>query len=283
MTLDRRQILTTLTAIGFMAPAVRAEEPGFNLHLTNEGLIMPVTVAGQGLRGILDCGASATLMDAGIAEKLGLIAVSERLGQAVYGQITAGESAPVHIRAGDAAYTVPVMILPMKQAGLTSDMLIGRDILNHYPLDLDGPARRASFRRPRPAVGMRGLDLSRSPNGALVVDMELEGRPVRASLDTGVSAPLILKRDWAERHDLLAGRPQSTAMGGDVNGLRTLTLSTVHDIRLGGLAFHDLSAEISDNVLEHDVTIGLDVLRRLHTYWDVPAGKLWLAPSVGRI
>ena len=190
MTLDRRQILTTLTAIGFMAPAVRAEEPGFNLHLTNEGLIMPVTVAGQGLRGILDCGASATLMDAGIAEKLGLIAVSERLGQAVYGQITAGESAPVHIRAGDAAYTVPVMILPMKQAGLTSDMLIGRDILNHYPLDLDGPARRASFRRPRPAVGMRGLDLSRSPNGALVVDMELEGRPVRASLDTGTVAAL---------------------------------------------------------------------------------------------
>ena len=283
MPLDRRQILTVLAALGFRAPAVRAEELGFNLRLTNEGLVMPVMVRGQPLRGILDCGASATLMDAGVAEKLGLIAVSERRGQAVYGQITAGESAPVVIRAGDAAYTVPVMILPMKQAGLTSDMLIGRDILNHYPLDLDGPARRASFRRPRPAVGMRGLDLSRSPNGALVVDMELEGRPVRASLDTGVSAPLILKRDWAERHDLLAGRPQSMAMGGDVNGLRTLTLSTVHDIRLGGLAFHDLSAEISDNVLEHDVTVGLDVLRRLHTYWDVPAGKLWLAPSAGRI
>jgi predicted aspartyl protease len=156
-------------------------------------------------------------------------------------------------------------------------MLIGRDILSHYPLDLDGPSRRATFRATGPDVGMRPLPLSRSPKGALVVNMELEGRPVRASLDTGVSAALILKRGWAERHGLLEGRRQSTALGGDVNGLRTLTLSTVRDIRIGGQAFHDLAAEISDNVLEHDVTLGLDILRRLHTYWDLPAGKLWLA------
>lgn len=277
MTIDRRQILTALTAIGFMAPVARAEELGFDLSLTNEGLIMPVSVGGQGLRGILDCGASATLMDAGVAQSLGLNAISERRGQAVYGQITAGESAPVHIRAGDAAYTAPVMILPMRQAGLTSDMLIGRDILASFPLDLDGPGRRATFRRQRPSTGMTPLALSRSPKGALLVDIKLEGRPVRASLDTGVNASLILKRDWANRHDLLAERPQSSTLGGDVNGLRTLTLSPVRDIQIGGAAFHDLSAEISDNVLEHDVTVGLDVLRRLHTYWDVPAGKLWLA------
>ena len=280
MTLDRRQILTALTALGFTTSIARAEETGFALRLTNEGLVMPVVVHGRALRGILDCGASATLMDAQVAETLGLVATSERRGQAVYGRITAGESAPVAIRAGDAAYTAPVMLLPIKRAGITADMLIGRDILNHYPLDLDGPAQRASFRCPQPAKGMRPLELSRSPQGALVVDMEMEGRLVRASLDTGVSAPLILKRDWAKRHGLLAGRPQSTTLGGDVNGLRELTLSPVRGILIGGTAFHDLSAEISDNVLEHDVTVGLDVLRRLHTYWDVPAGKLWLAPPI---
>ena len=277
MTLDRRQILTTLAAIGFMAPAVRAEELGFDLRLTNEGLVMPVMVRGRPLQGILDCGASATLMDAGIAEKLGLIAVSERRGQAVYGQITAGESAPVVIRAGDAAYTVPVMILPMKQAGLTSDMLIGRDILASFPLDLNGPSRRASFRTTRPSAGMTPLKLLRSPKGALLVDIQLEGLPVRASLDTGANAALILRRSWAKRNGLLEGRRQSSTLGGDVNGLRELTLSPVRNIEIGGTAFHDLSAEISDNVLEHDVTVGLDVLRRLHSYWDVPAGKLWLA------
>ncbi|MGN6208862.1 aspartyl protease family protein [Asticcacaulis sp.] len=279
MTLDRRQILTAFTALGFTASMARAEAVGFDLRLTNEGLIMPVMVGGQFLQGILDCGASATLMDAGVAENLGLNAISERRGQAVYGQITAGESAPVHIRAGDAAYTAPVMILPMRQAGLTSDMLIGRDILSSFPLDLDGPAQRASFRRQRPANGMRSIPLSRSPKGALVVDIQLEGQPVRASLDTGANTALILRRHWAKRNGLLDGRPQSTALGGDINGLRTLTLSPVRDIHIGGMAFHDLSAEISDNVLEHDVTLGLDVLRRLHTYWDVPAGRLWLAPT----
>lgn len=279
MTLDRRQILTAFTALGFTASMARAEAVGFDLRLTNEGLVMPVIVRGQALRGILDCGASATLMDTDIAENLGLNAISERRGRAVYGRITAGESAPVSIRAGDATYTAPVMLLPIKRAGITADMLIGRDILNHYPLDLDGPAQRASFRCQRPATGMRPLELSRSPQGTLVVDMEMEGRLVRASLDTGVSAPLILKRDWAERHGLLAGRPQSTTLGGDVNGLRELTLSPIRDIQIGGVVFHDLSAEISDNVLEHDVTVGLDVLRRLHTYWDVPGGKLWLAKT----
>jgi predicted aspartyl protease len=277
MTTNRRQILTALTALGFTATVARAAEAGFDLRLTNEGLMMPVMVRGRPLRGILDCGASATLMDAHVAETLGLAAVSERSGQAVYGRITAFETAPVYIRAGDAAYTAPVMILPIKPAGITADMLIGRDILEAWPLDLNGPARRATFRKRRPSAAMTPLDLSRSPKGALVVDMELEGQPVRASLDTGVSAALILKRSWARRHGLLEGRRQSTALGGDINGLRTLMLSPIRDIRLGNLAFHDLSAEISDNVLEHDVTIGLDVLRRLHSFWDVPASRLWLS------
>lgn len=113
--------------------------------------------------------------------------------------------------------------------------------------------------------------------------MELEGRPVRASLDTGANAALILRRNWAKRNGLFDGRPQSTAMGGDVNGLRRLTLSPVRDIRLGGVVFTDLSAEISDNVLENDVTVGLDVLRRLHSYWDLPGRKLWLTPPSGSI
>lgn len=277
MTFDRRQFLTALTALGFTSSVARAAEAGFDLRLTNEGLMMPVIVKGRPLRGILDCGASATLMDAEVAESLGLAAIAERSGQAVYGRITAGESAPVHIRAGDAAYTAPVMILPMKQVGLTADMLIGRDILNAWPLDLDGPSRRATFRATRPSAGMTPLKLSRSPKGALLVDIKLEGLPVRASLDTGANAALILRRAWAQRNGLLEGRQQSTTMGGDVNGLRTLSLSPVRNIQLGGAAFHDLSAEISDNVLEHDVTLGLDVLRRLHTYWDIRAGKLWLA------
>jgi predicted aspartyl protease len=277
MIFDRRQIFTALATFGFTAAVARADDAGFDLRLTNEGLIMPVVVRGRPLQGILDCGASASLMDTQVAKSLGLIAVAERRGQAVYGQITAGESAPVHIRAGDAAYMAPVMILPMKQVGLTSDMLIGRDILTSFPLDLDGPARRASFRATRPSAGMTPLKLSRSPKGALWVDMTLEGLPVRASLDTGANAALILRHGWAQRNGLLEGRVQSTAMGGDVNGLRTLTLSPVRNIQIGGVTFRDLDAEISDNVLEHDVTVGLDVLRRLHTYWDVPAGKLWLA------
>lgn len=276
MILTRRHLLASLTALP-LGPSAHAEATGFSLRLTNEGLIMPVMVRGKPLRGILDCGASATLMDTQVAESLGLAVVTERIGQAVYGQITAGESAPVHIRAGDAAYTAPVMILPMKQAGLTSDMLIGRDILRHYPLDLDGPARRATFRATRPATGMTPFPLTRSPKGALLVDIELEGLPVRASLDTGANTSLILRRNWAQRKGLLKGRQQSTTVGGDINGLRTLTVSPVRDIRLGDVAFHDLSAEISDNVLEHDVTVGLDILRRLHSYWDLPSGKLWLA------
>ncbi len=277
MTTTRRQILTALAALGFTSSAARAEMPGFDLHLTNEGLIMPVVVRGRHLQGILDCGASASLMDTQVAESLSLTAIAERRGQAVYDRITAGESAPVHIQAGDAAYTAPVMIMPIKQAGITADMLIGRDILNAWPLDLDGPARRATFRATRPSAGMTPLRLTRSPKGALLVDIEIEGLPVRASLDTGANTSLILRRSWAQRNGLMEGRPQSTTMGGDVNGLRTLAVSPVRDIRLGGMAFHDLSAEISDNVLEHDVTVGLDVLRRLHTYWDVQAGELWLA------
>ncbi len=278
MPIDRRQILTALAALGFTSSAARAAETGFDLHLTNEGLLMPVMVRGRPLQGILDCGASASLMDTQVAQSLGLKVARERKGEAVYRTIRVGQSEPVAIMAGDAAYTAPVMIMPIREAGLKADMLIGRDILNHFKLDLDGPRRHATFRAQRPPLpNMTPLKVMRSEKNTLVVDMEVEGIPVRASVDTGSSTPLILKGDWALRHDLLHGRKRSQWLGGDVSGLHTITMSSVRDATIGGLTFRDIPVEVSDNLLEFDVNLGLDVFLRLRSFWDMDRSRIWLA------
>ena len=278
MTTSRRQILTALASLGFTATVARAAEPGFDLRLTNEGLVMPVMVRGHRLQGILDCGASASLMDTQVAQSLGLKVSSERKGAAVYRTIRVGQSEPVAITAGDVAYTAPVMIMPIREAGLKSDMLIGRDILNHFKLDLDGPRRHATFRAERPPLpDMTPLKVMRSAKNTLVVDMVVEGVPVRASVDTGSSTPLILKGDWAMRNDLLHGRKRSQWLGGDVSGLHTITMSSVRDATLGGLTFRDVPVEISDNLLEFDVNLGLDIFLRLRSFWDMGRSRIWLS------
>lgn len=280
MIANRRQILTALASLGFGASVARAAETGFDLRLTNEGLVMPVVVRGRRLQGILDCGASASLMDTQVAQSLGLKVARERKGAAVYRTIRVGQSEPVHITAGDAAYTAPVMIMPIREAGLKTDMLIGRDILNHFKLDLDGPRRHATFRATRqPLPDMTPLKVTRSPKNTLVVDMEVEGIPVRASVDTGSSTPLILKGDWALRHDLLHNRKRSQWLGGDVSGLHTITMSSVRDATIGGLTFRDIPVEVSDNLLEFDVNLGLDVFLRLRSFWDMDKSHIWLSGS----
>jgi len=278
MTLDRRQILTALAALGFNASVARAGSTGFDLRLTNEGLILPVVVKGRPLQGILDCGASASLMDTQVAQSLGLKVARERKGQAVYRTIRVGQSEPVAIMAGDAAYTAPVMIMPIREAGLKADMLIGRDILNHFKLDLDGPRRHATFRAQHPPLSdMTPMKVIRSAKDTLVVDMEIEGIPVRASVDTGSSTPLMLKTDWMLRHDLLHGRKRSQWLGGDVGGLHTITMSSVRDATIGGLTFRDIPVEVSDTLLEFDVNLGLDVFLRLRSFWDMDKSRIWLA------
>ncbi|ESQ84647.1 hypothetical protein AEAC466_06240 [Asticcacaulis sp. AC466] len=279
MEMNRRHLLTGIAALG-LASSANAASAGFGLRLSNEGLIMPVIVKGRPLTGILDCGASASLMDSSVAASLGLTIDRERKGNAIYKSIRTAQSAPVLIAAGDTAYTAPLMIMPLKQAGLTSDMIVGRDILDGHRLDLDGPALRATFQTRQPPLGnMTALALNRSANGTLAIDMEIDGVPVRASVDTGSNTPLILKADWAQRNGLLTGRKISQWLGGDVTGLHQVTMSSVGRATFGGLTFHDIPVEISDNRLTYDVNLGLDFFLRLRSFWDIDAGRLWISTT----
>jgi len=276
MEMNRRCLLTTFAALGLTSPAYAAA--GFAVKRTNEGLVLPVGIGGQKLRGVLDCGASASIIDRDVAQGLGLRAMRERKGIATYAAIRAGQSQPVEIAAGDAVYTAPLMIMPLKPAGLTSDIIIGRDVLESHTLDLDGPNLRASFLTQRPPVsGMRALPVFRSPKNSIVVEMQIEDVPVRASVDTGSQAPLMLKSAWARANGFLDGRPQWQQLGGDVTGLREITMSSVAHAALAGLTFRDVPAEVSDNRLEYDVNLGLDVFLRLRSWWDLADGRIWLS------
>jgi hypothetical protein len=81
----------------------------------------------------------------------------------------------------------------------TIDGLLGRDFLSQFDLDLDVPARRVTLYRVRDCVGRflpwpgdyTTIPMTVPTDQAIVLPVTLDGRPLRALLDTGASSSLL--------------------------------------------------------------------------------------------
>lgn len=177
--------------------------------------------------------------------------------------------------------------------------LLGDDILGHYDVEFDFVGHKLDLFRtdhcpgviywPAAAVGVVPFRVARG--GYVVVDITLDGKPVRAIVDTGATDTLMTDVAAEELFGLTASSPEMTKRLGDVYEHRFKALD------LGGLAisnvpifvYRDVSAErikaapetgshISSANIENGLsplTIGMHELRRLHLYFAFGEGKLY--------
>ena len=180
-------------------------------RVVDGNVLVTVQVNGVEATFILDTGADRTLMGEDVVRRLGL----ERDGwvasiiQGIGGIEQRPNALPRSLRLGTATLrrrtltgdtSVTVGPLPVNAvAGRPIAGLLGRDFLSPFDLDLDLPGHRMTL------YDVRGCDAGFLPwttpyaaipattpmGAALVVQVLVDGRPLRALIDSGASASLI--------------------------------------------------------------------------------------------
>lgn len=211
-----RQFLAAILMVIAMVPGSQAAcvvQPVAWVPLGGSGgvITVPLEINGGLATFILDTGAQRSVVTRDAVDRLGL-ARDQWVGTTMngVGGIQSRPNAdPASISLGgvplvrrtlthDTSLTVGV--LPHARAGnLVIDGLLGRDFLSLFDLDLDVSGRRLLLHRVSGCSGRflpwtadyAAIQVTMPTDTAIVVPVSLDGRPLRALLDTGASASLL--------------------------------------------------------------------------------------------
>ena len=288
-----------------------------NAHARDSRATLPVklyggyTVVVQGsiadipnLNFLIDTGAMPTVVDARIARKLDLFGNRQPL--TVFGRQVGTERVvlpgvrigPVH--ATGVQGLVADLSFAEKSLGIRIDAIIGLDVLGHEGFSIDYRARQILFGASGPADWVASFD-PRLPQ--VVVELQIDARPVRLLVDTGAKYFILFARKNSEPLRRNAGAvgpmtaltpaempppvsvqekqpktsPTIVTFGGDVR-LEPVLLSHV---RLGALQLSDQPAYLSPidagAPLGFDGVLGVAALHVQRIDFDFEHGRLgWL-------
>jgi Aspartyl protease len=215
VTAKKRIILLLLVAL-FIPAAARAacvveSKAAISLQVTGGAIIVPVELNGMTASFILDSGAQRSVVTQDAVQRLGL-ARDQWVGTTMggIGGIDRRPNADPHSfslggipmvrRTVNHDTSLTVGVLPRPRAGSqVIDGLLGRDFLSLFDLDLDMPARRLTLYRVNGCSGRflpwtgdyDAIPVTVPAGEAIVVPVMLDGRILRALLDTGASASLL--------------------------------------------------------------------------------------------
>lgn len=166
--------------------------------------------------------------------------------------------------------------------------LLGGNFLQDYVVEIDFTMRSVRFLDPAryevPAVAAGAGEVVvpiALPMSRPVVEIELDGRPLRVLLDTGANVGLILSGAAARAVGIDERSLPEAGTFGTTLGPMQVRLAEVETLAFGGLAVGPLPAFVSPrgwyNIAgETDSVVGYDVLSRFLVRIDYPRKRLWL-------
>jgi hypothetical protein len=211
-----KRIIFCLLALLLMPPAAQGacsvdHKATVPLQVNGGTITLPVEVNGFTATFILDTGAQRSVVTAAAVQRLGLardqwvgttmggIGGIDRRPNADPHSLSLG-GVPLVRRTLSHDTSLTVAVLPSTTAGdQTIDGLLGRDFLSLFDLDLDVPARRVTLYQVRECTGRflpwsgdyAAIPITIPAGQAIVVPVTLDGRPLRALLDSGASYSLL--------------------------------------------------------------------------------------------
>ncbi|SHJ33572.1 Aspartyl protease [Roseomonas rosea] len=258
--------------------------------------LRPVVLAqanGAALPFVLDTGSNLTLLRPGTAAALGLPMDPARATPitGVGGTSRLPNALLRHFQLGRRVFQN--LSLPVAPGGEETDGIagiVGADLLRHAALELDLPAGRvalhdspACLAAPPPWPGATALPVEMTPEGLVVLTLNLNGRPARALLDTG-AARTVLRRDRIADFGIPAAALRAPAAG-TIYGTGAATADFhVHEgalIQLGRAGHIRLPIVIAPlpPSLPADLALGQDVLGQLRLWLSYAGQRLYVAPS----
>ena len=256
----------------------------------NAGLIeIPGAVGGHPIRVAVDSGAQFSAIDRTLAERLGLRR-SLALPMVAYGvsgrpnlayMVDLDLALPGLTVRGLRAAALDIARLSAI-TGRGFNMLLGRDLLRGLVLEADMPAGRVAFRAPGAAAPPPDAEVIplQSHGGAPVVDVSIEGAPLRLMVDTGATGAIALSEAAARKAGLLApGRAISSAQSVSLGGLSFDRIVTARTVETAGLGLRDVTVQIyapSAPAMMPEGLLGIGLLRRFRFTLDLPGRRLVL-------
>lgn len=224
--------------------------------------VMAGEIDGHPVRVLIDTGAQTSLVLRASARRLGLT-LNTINGARVYGAGGGSDLQVAVARLRLAGVEIGGMrLLVAGEVGADVDMLLGEDFLSHYDLELDlahGAVRLLSAAGcqdsdlPYWAAGYDEAPLVGDPvrDNHIVVPVKLNGRSVRAILDSGASASVGTPATAAAAHVVLAGPvaggPTSRGLGGRRTPVQVVRLDSfqigAETVQGPSLRFADLFSE----------------------------------------
>jgi predicted aspartyl protease len=270
-------------------PSCRVEKVAeLPLTVQRNFLLAPVTVDGDDELFVVDTGAEATLLTPDAVARLGLQQDPKHssilLG--VAGAIRSANVIARKVSVGDIVQRDKSMgvgsIGLFGGTGRPVSGLLGTDLLSRYDVEIDGPGRRIGFYDVHDCTGYvpwegRSVVLPATPTrrGLLFVPVAIDGRPVRALLDTGARASLVTRRvAYALGVDdrMLDADPHRTGQGVGNGGI-DFRMHRFASVDIGNIPMRDMPLNVADMRLP-----GVEML--LGADW-ISTRRLWISYGAG--
>lgn len=254
-------------------------------------VIVNVLVNGTPARALLDSGAQSSVVDRGLAARLGLpvSAMAPVLAYGVSGAPQIGRSAALDLQAGalrlSGLRAAMLDLAPIASAsGRPFDLIIGQDVLRTVIADVDFPRGRLAFHDARVRALPPGALASpaRTEGRDLLVPITVEARPLEVVLDTGASGALALSPASAQALGLLDGRRVTSAPSITFGGLSQDRVVRARTLTFAGVEVADVRVHVYSPAQGARVPAGLlgvEVLERFRVILDLGRGRLHLVPG----
>jgi predicted aspartyl protease len=294
----RTLIAATLPALGWAPAATAMAEgaPAAGRVLTGRFEVVrnrpwtDVTIQGAGpFRFLIDTGATVAVVDPDLAAELKLA----RLQDAPLRGATAERTVEMFVAQGvivDSLRQRGAVVFAAGQAGADFQGILPGTMFTAADSEIDFAARefriytggapdRAGFTR-LPLVRPQG----RAPDGRLVVQVRLDGRPANLLIDTGGTGAVLLSGEYVGKNRLW-DRYKKWAPGQGQGMLAAFDtrLARAGVLELGGARFQRPPIHLTDPFNppgdSGDGVLGMDVLRRFTLATDPAGGAIWLKPN----
>lgn len=269
--------------------------------MSNGEVQIPITVNGKEIRPIVDTGDIYSGITSANADALNLRRYVASMEQVLFGGIPIYEFVTVDsLKIGPMSGTnLRMMVIPSSALDLSSDGLIGGNLLSLFDIDFDFARGKFNMFSPDHCPGKvvywTNAAFARVPievqhdDWHISVPVTLDGKPLVAVIDTGAYRTSMSMRMAKKLFGIDATATGMKSLGSI--SINRLAAKPVYRYAFSGLSFEGVTVQnpdidiISDEIYGKDdppMIIGINVLRQLHVYIAYQEQALYVTPAEAR-
>jgi len=242
----------------------------------------------------VDTGASNSVVDSALADKLGIKKIGGMSGQAVGGNVEVDFATIDKLELPGITLTGQVVaLIPLKEAvgkympQLNIGGIIGYDVLSRFVIQMDYANSTLTLHRPKafaPLADMKFIPMETS-DGIISIKGVVEGRDLNMMIDTGSSSNIHFTTACVKREKYLEDRKTAMSWWGGAAGLEEGRVGRIKSLEIAGFTMENLVAEFAQaetgalGATGYDANLGAGVLSRFDVVFDYPAHRLGLMPN----